>query len=259
MKLRLLYLSDGQTRVKALEKTTDEIRGLYHDVTITYKIDIVEQTEGLMTIQGWVLGMFHDEQIRLVDESGGEIPHEMMRIIRTDVNKAYGVAKEAENEQCGFQIRIKRKETDCREYHLQFSNCLTMKEYVVDLKKFDYEHSKRGKLKKLLAPARRKENRAYIREHGMRAFISHIQRGAGTRICGLSDLDEKNMPSAKGAEGTTESCLCIPSEDQCCDPAVQHTFCIFERNAGFAAGTDISERGVMPGRRQHGQKCRGDH
>ena len=171
-----LYLSDGQTRVKALEKTTDEIRGLYHDVTITYKIDIVEQTEGLMTIQGWVLGMFHDEQIRLVDESGGEIPHEMMRIIRTDVNKAYGVAKEAENEQCGFQIRIKRKETDCREYHLQFSNCLTMKEYVVDLKKFDYEHSKRGKLKKLLAPARSKENRAYIREHGLRAFISHIQR-----------------------------------------------------------------------------------
>ncbi len=171
-----LYLSDGKTRVKALSKTTDEVRGLYHDVTITYKIDVVEQTEGLMTIQGWVLGMFQDEQIHLVDEQGKEVPHEMMRIIRTDVNKAYQVKKEAENAQCGFQFRIKRSRTNCREYHLQFSNCLTMKEFVVDLKKFDYEHSKRGKLKKLLAPARGKENRAFIREHGLKAFANYIRR-----------------------------------------------------------------------------------
>ena len=150
-----------------------------------------------MTIQGWVLGMFHDEQIRLVDESGGEIPHEMMRIIRTDVNKAYGVAKRGRNEQCGFQIRIKRKETDCREYHLQFSNCLTMKEYVVDLKKFDYEHSKRGKLKKLLAPARRKRKPGVYQRTRDEGLYQPYSKGAGTRICGLSDLDERTCRQQK--------------------------------------------------------------
>lgn len=171
-----LYLNDGQHRIKALERSTEEIRQLYFDKTITWKIDILEQIEGLMTIQGWVIGMFHDETIALVDETGKEIPHEMMRIIRTDVNKAYAVGKEAENDQCGFQIRIKRKDITCQEIHLQFTNQLTTKEFVVNLKKFDYENSKRGKLKEILSLKNRKDNMAYIKENGFGGFVNKVRR-----------------------------------------------------------------------------------
>ncbi|MGI6010589.1 MAG: glycosyltransferase family 2 protein [Ruminococcus sp.] len=171
-----LKLSDGKTEIKILDRATEEIRNLYYDQTITWKIDVLEQVEGLMTIQGWVIGMFHDERISLEDEKGGKIPHEMMRIIRTDVNKAYAVGKEAENDQCGFQIRIRRKELNCKEVHLKFSNHLTTKEFVVDLKKFDYEHSKRGMLKEILAWKNRKENMAYIKEHGLGNFINRVKR-----------------------------------------------------------------------------------
>ena len=171
-----LWLWDGQNRIKAVERDTEEIRQMYLDKTITWKIDVLEQMEGLMTIQGWVIGMFHDETIALVDEHGKEIPHERMRMIRTDVNKAYAVGKEAENDQCGFQIRIRRKDIECQELHLQFSNCLTTKEFVVDLKKFDYENSRRGKLKKILSLKNRKDNMAYIREHGLREFVHKVRR-----------------------------------------------------------------------------------
>lgn len=171
-----LWASDGQTQVKVLDRRTEEIRELYHDQTITWKIDVVEQAEGLMTIQGWVIGMFHDETISLEDEKGEKVPHEMMRIIRTDVNKAYAVGKEAENDPCGFQIRIRRKNLSCRQLHLRFANHLTVKEFVLDLKKFDYEHSRRGMLKKILAWKNRKKNMAYIKEHGVGDFINHVRR-----------------------------------------------------------------------------------
>ncbi len=172
----VLLLSDGKNSVKAIDRTTDSVRQMYYEKTITWKIDVLEQAEGLMTIQGWVIGVFHDETISLVDENGSPVKHEMMRIIRTDVNKAYEVGKAAENDQCGFQIRIRRKEIECRELHLQFKNHLTTREYVVDLKKFDYENSKRGKLKKLLAFKNRRENMAYIRENGIREFQAMIRR-----------------------------------------------------------------------------------
>ena len=48
-----LWLTDGQSQEKILERDTKDIRELYYDKTITWKIDVVEQTEGLMTIQGW--------------------------------------------------------------------------------------------------------------------------------------------------------------------------------------------------------------
>ena len=79
-----------------------------------------------------MIGMFHDETISVEDENGKQIPHEMMRMIRTDVNKAYAVGQEAENDQCGFQIRLRRKELRCRRIHLKFSNRLTSKEFVLD-------------------------------------------------------------------------------------------------------------------------------
>ncbi|MGI6007341.1 MAG: glycosyltransferase family 2 protein [Ruminococcus sp.] len=171
-----LWISDGESRIKVLDRPTEDIRNLYYDQTITWKIDVVDQTEGLMTLQGWVIGMFHDEKVSLEDENGNEIPHEMMRIIRTDVNKAYSVGKEAENDRCGFQIRIRRKEISCHQIHLKFTNHLTEKEFVVDLKKFDYEHSKRGRLKEILAWKNRRENMAYIRENGLGSFVNRVKR-----------------------------------------------------------------------------------
>ncbi len=172
----ILWIDDGKNRVKALDRTTESIRQMYLKKTITWKIDVLEQAEGLMTIQGWVIGVFHDETIHLVDENEKELPHEMMRIIRTDVNKAYEVGKAAENDQCGFQIRIRRKDIDCKEIHLQFKNCITTREFVVDLKKFDYENSKRGKLQKILAWKNRQENATYIKENGFGEFVKKIRR-----------------------------------------------------------------------------------
>ena len=169
-----LYLSSGETKECAWKKETGQIRQMYCDVTLDYKIDIVEQIDGLMTIQGWVLDRFQDETLKLADEEGKPVPHKMMRIIRTDVNKAHNL--EEENRQSGFRVQIVRKEVKCRQIRLQLSNQLTTREYIVDLKKFDYEHSKRGRLAVILSARHRDENRAYIKEHGIKKFIYKVRR-----------------------------------------------------------------------------------
>lgn len=169
-----LYLSSKETKTCVWEKETGQIRQMYGDVTLDYKVDIVEQSDGLMTIQGWVLDHAQNETLKLVDEAGKPVAHKMMRIIRTDVNKAYN--QEEENRQSGFRVQLVRKEVKCRQIRLQFSNRLTTKEYVVDLKKFDYEHSKRGRLAVILSAERREENKAYINEHGIKNFICKVRR-----------------------------------------------------------------------------------
>src|SRR5699024_12346491 len=103
------------------------------NTSISRKREGVEKKEGLMRIEGWVIGMVHDETISVEDENGKQIPHEMMRMIRTDVNTASAVGKEAENDQCGFQIRLRRKDLRCRRIHQKISNRLTSKEFVLDL------------------------------------------------------------------------------------------------------------------------------
>ena len=169
-----LYLSSKETKTCAWKKETGQIHQMYREATLDYKIDIVEQSDGLMTIQGWVLDRFRNETLKLVDEEGKPVPHKMMRIIRTDVNKAHNL--EEESRQSGFRVQIVRKEVKCRQIRLQISNRLITKEYVTDLKKFDYEHSKRGRLAAILSNQRREENKAYIKEHGIKNFICKVRR-----------------------------------------------------------------------------------
>jgi len=169
-----LYLSSKETKTCAWKKETGQIHQMYREATLDYKIDIVEQSDGLMTIQGWVLDRFRNETLKLVDEEGKPVPHKMMRIIRTDVNKAHNL--EEESRQSGFRVQIVRKEVKCRQIRLQISNRLITKEYVTDLKKFDYEHSKRGRLAAILSNQRREENKAYIKEHGIKNFIYKVRR-----------------------------------------------------------------------------------
>lgn len=167
-----LYLKDGSAEKSVWRKSLKEIRDEYHHETLSYKIDVVEQTEKLVVIQGWVLNRYRDFKIEVIGAKGEKVSHKIKRMIRKDVNRMYNL----DSQYCGgFHVLIPRTEK-ARLIKIVFSNEVTRKEYIADLKKIAFEHSKRGKLARILAFERRSDNMAYIKKHGLSSFVSQLKR-----------------------------------------------------------------------------------
>lgn len=172
----VVWLTDGEERVKLLEKNGDDLKKVIDEKTLLYRIDEINQVDEILHIQGWAVDQYRENVISILEQSGRTIPHEMRRILRSDVNKACRLGKEAENDLTGFLIQIRRKDIRGGQVRLIFKNRVVEKAFVLDLKTFDYERSARAKLKKILAWEKRGENAAYIREHGITGFVDEVKR-----------------------------------------------------------------------------------
>ncbi|MGI6071174.1 MAG: glycosyltransferase family 2 protein [Blautia sp.] len=171
-RLELIVEAQGE-RESLFCRTSLELLKEYEWVTLFFKVDTLDLLGGQMVIQGWVIDQYEQDSIAVKDEHGQEIEHQIERFVRQDVNE--GCKLENKDYKCAFNIAVQRESIRSEELHVQFSNRYVTKEYVVNMKQFDYEQSKRGRLKKALAKENKDKNKAYIKEHGWKGFYYYLQ------------------------------------------------------------------------------------
>lgn len=168
-----LYVVTEEGRESLFHRTSRELRKEYEWVTLFYKVDTLDLLGKQMVIQGWVIDQYEQDSIAVTNEKDQPVPYRIERFVRQDVNE--GCKLENKDYKCAFNIGIERAKITGEELHVKFSNKYVTKEFLVNMKQFDYDQSKRGRLKKALGKDRKEFNRAYIREHGWKGFYYYLQ------------------------------------------------------------------------------------
>ncbi len=163
----------GEEKLVLWEKATAEIEKAYNKQTLEYKLDVARPREGRILLQGWVLDVFEEEEISVVDEKKNPIPFDMERVVRMDLNKARKLKDDAAH---GFEISLTASQVPGNWVVLTFENHLTRKNCRINLKEMYYRDSKRGRLARVFRKERREKNRAYIRKYGMANFIRYVSQ-----------------------------------------------------------------------------------
>lgn len=167
-----LYGVQGKDRTLLWEKSSEELKEAYGKGTLIRKLDSVRKSGDKMIFSGWVMDALREDNLKVTDEKGRVIEAECRRLIREDVIKLYHLE---EGYACGFEITVSRKQIQGNKICICVKNSLAKKITTIDLKKFDYENSPRGRLMKTISPERRKENVRMIREHGLPYFVQFIR------------------------------------------------------------------------------------
>ena len=168
-----LYLVGSDTEELLFEKNTEKIKEEYYNQTVVYKVEALEQRGDIMMIQGWGFDLETISQIsiQVKDEKGEPQKFAVERVVRLDVNKAYGITDD--KLKCGFSITMRRKTIHAKVLSIVFSNGYASKKYGIEMKKFDAAYSKWGRLKKALGE--KEENKKRIREKGYRGFLRYLE------------------------------------------------------------------------------------
>lgn len=167
-----LYGIQEKTRSILWEKDRDTLREAYGKGTLIRRLDSVRKSGDKMIFSGWVIDALREDILKVEDENGKVIEAKCRRIVRPDVIKTYHLE---EGYACGFEIVVSRKQFQGKKICIRVKNSLTEKVTTIDLKKFDYDHSARGRMMHTISPGRRKENLKIIREHGIPYFVRFVK------------------------------------------------------------------------------------
>ena len=171
-KIGLYFCSDAENRLLSESESSDILKTVAEKM-MKYNVDSVDIKSQRLVIQGWAVDLSKQKKldIELKDASGGLLPCKISRTIRSDVNTLYNMS---EIPDYGFHISLKMEK--CPEDHAFI--CFSSEpgvalEYDIDLKKLRYEKSPKGRRKAALQD--KEKNRAFIREHGRRAFRQYLE------------------------------------------------------------------------------------
>lgn len=169
--LQLCVVSEEGTEI-LFEKSIEQIVSEYRYDSIFYNVEKVDLWRDQVIIQGWCFEHENDEElnIELLDEQGHSLEYRNNPVLRLDVNQIH---KLDTNIKIGYNISVKRESIKTAKLCVRFGTNEYHKDYVIDMKAFDAEHSKYGRLK--MALSKREQNKAYIQEHGWRAFYQHMK------------------------------------------------------------------------------------
>ncbi len=168
-----LFLCAGGGKKSLLHKESGELQKAYEWATLEYKIDSLEMFRGQIRVTGWAIDQFEQDAVAIVDETGAPIPHKLDRLVRQDVNEVQKLSNK--DYKCAFDLRLLRGDIRGKELHLQFSNRYVTKDFVISMKKFDYEQSKRGRLRKALSRENYAQNKARVSETGLTGFYYYLK------------------------------------------------------------------------------------
>ncbi|MDY3918771.1 MAG: glycosyltransferase family 2 protein [Candidatus Limivivens sp.] len=170
-------LVQGKERLHLLTRKTEEMKAGYRSAALVYFIDVKQIIGEDVVIHGWVIDAFRQERLSLRNEKGQQVPCELKRVCRNDVAKSWELE---EGYRCGFQIRLPRKSVTGEKLILHMENEMLTKEYQIDMKRLDYENSKRGKLAKVLARDQLGKNREIILKSGISGFLDYVREKIST-------------------------------------------------------------------------------
>lgn len=171
-KIELIIMCKNEEKV-LFAQDVEKIKQEYSKKTIVYNVENLDLWGTQMLIQGWVFDCVKDKEvdILLLDDEGNEIKYRIDRIVRPDVNKEYQV--KYTDCKIGFNITVKRSDFETKYLRIRFSNGAAYQEVSVDMKEFDSEHSKYGRLKATLKE--KEENKKYIQKNGWKAFYAYLK------------------------------------------------------------------------------------
>lgn len=155
------------------EKTAEELQKEYGRQTLLRRIDRIWKKNECMIISGWIVDRMGDADITIKNGQGKIIPYAYKTKSRPDVCKFYRLQNK--NQAWGFDIEIRLEDISDKALTIYFQNSVTEKYNRIDLKKFEYENSPRGRRAELLSWKRRGENWRYIRKYGLSRFIEYVK------------------------------------------------------------------------------------
>lgn len=152
--------------------TGEELKNAYREASLCYKLDECTLSGKNILIRGWAVDALGEDRLTVTDENGQEVGEPVQRIIRNDVIEEMHLK---EGYPCGFCFTMPREEFSGKKLILSMENRLTRKTYVLSMSRFDYENSKRGKLRKVFKRSSFSKNRKVLKEQGLKGFVDYVR------------------------------------------------------------------------------------
>lgn len=172
-----LIVVQGEEQKVLLKRTIEEMKDGYRNAALKYFIDQECVRNKEIVVDGWIIDARRQEKVSLRDENGHAIPCTIERTCRNDVTRSWD---QPEGYRCGFKLRLPREAFQGEKLVLHMENDMVVKEHVLDLKKMDYEASKRGKLVKALSREHLAENKKVLKKEGVFGLADHIREEIST-------------------------------------------------------------------------------
>ncbi|MDO5424441.1 MAG: glycosyltransferase family 2 protein [Eubacteriales bacterium] len=167
----------GEERKHLFTRKIEEMKKGYRDAALLYFLDVEKIIGDDVVLQGWVIDALRQERLSLLDEKRQPISCEIKRVCRNDVTKSWG---EEDGYLCGFKIKLPRESLEGEKLILHMENDILTKDYTINLKRLDYENSKRGKIAKVLARKNLAKNRKIIQKSGFGGFMDYVREEVST-------------------------------------------------------------------------------
>lgn len=170
-----VMLKAGPIWQSMYQGTGEDWKEEYETLVYRYNVERMDMLGQMVVIQGWAVDLFHEKamQIRILDDKGNEIHFRNQPVVRLDVNKGLKENCDLENEQCGFNLTIKKDDCKTPNLYLELKNEDISVTEVFDMKQFFAAHSKTARLKEALKD--KEANRELIREKGVSEFINYLR------------------------------------------------------------------------------------
>lgn len=155
-------------------RTSEEIQQVVKEHSIFYQVDIVRLLGEDLEIQGWFFDQRECEEIQVLGRTDISVEHQLYRTRREDVRVNYSEYLERDRA-IGFTIKIPRENIKDRKIRIRFISGSLWEEYSIDVYKLEREDTPASLLWDCLRPEKFRENKAYIREHGLGDFFRYVR------------------------------------------------------------------------------------
>lgn len=192
-----ILLKAGNEEKTLLERDAAELEKGWKAASIQYYVDFCGLEDRRITIRGWILDLTGENDLSVTDENGNEVPGVLNRSLRPDVAENLGLeGRVPENTESGFVFSCPRSEFQGKKLVFHMKNTLVEKCYEISMKKFDFQCSKAGRLKKAIGRGKLAENKEILKKRGITGLLDHVKDNYFTDEEQYQRWLKKKRPSA---------------------------------------------------------------
>lgn len=167
-----VFVVSSQGEEEIFSEDIQKIKEAYAD-TIFYNVDEIAVQKEAIVVRGWAADPQREVQVDVEQEEHKKQKCEIRRTVRPDVNHMLHLKKQ--DYKAGFEITIDRECAKGKNLFLCIDNGYVKKTLSVDLKKAEFENSKRGRFLKAIEKEKFAQNKEYIKKYGWKAFVRYLE------------------------------------------------------------------------------------
>lgn len=170
-----IRLVQGEETFPLWKCTRAAFKEKYRESKIQYRLDCAQLDGDQVKIHGWCVGSSDNYEVLVTDEHGQQISCIYnKKFVYHDINRELDLPDDCKS---GFMVAVERKNIQGSQMRLKFSDGVSAKEEVIDMKAFDRRNSIPYKTVKELGRANLARNRQLIRSRGWLGFVDYIKDG----------------------------------------------------------------------------------